>query len=209
MRRPRFGRAMTSDERDGAFGHTTVFLRMAAIELRHIAERVRSPTTEKLRFIAAALDTEAAELGGLRMETSEPTAPAGSTVVLVVDDDPDVLFMASTALSIEGFTVVEASNGADAIGILRERPEIDVLFTDIVMPGEVDGFELAHLAKQLRPELRVLYTSGYIRDIPWGQKGVGYGPLLPKPWRQDQLSQIVHALVQESTRPPGSAQAPQ
>jgi CheY-like chemotaxis protein len=108
-------------------------------------------------------------------------------VVLVVDDDPDVLLIASTILSDAGYTVLEAAEGAEALSILQAHPEIDLLFTDVVMPGDVDGFELAHRAKQSRPDLRVVYTSGYIKNLPWGEKGIGYGPLLAKPWRQNEL----------------------
>jgi CheY-like chemotaxis protein len=122
------------------------------------------------------------------MPTSEP-------VVLVVDDDPDVLLVAATLLGGQGYTVLEASGGAEAMQIMRGHPEIAILFTDIVMPGDVDGFELAHQAKQLRPALRVIYTSGYIEQIPWGEKGIGYGPLLPKPWRKEQLLDLVRSML--------------
>lgn len=115
--------------------------------------------------------------------------------VLVVDDDPDVLDVASIVLSSEGYTVLQAADGTEALRIIQAHPEIDLLFTDIVMPGNVDGFELAHRARQMRPSLRVLYTSGYIKNPPWGQKGIGYGPLLPKPWRQAQLRQSVSDLL--------------
>src|SRR5690348_13293238 len=81
-------------------------------------------------------------------------AKAEAPVVLVVDDEPDVLELASMILSLQGYTVVEAANGAEALETLREQPKIEVLFTDIVMPGGLDGFELAHQAKQLRPDLR-------------------------------------------------------
>jgi len=113
--------------------------------------------------------------------------------VLVVDDDPDVLMVASTALANQGYKVLEANSGADALRLLHEQPGVSLLFTDIVMPGEIDGFELAHQAKQFLPSLRVVYTSGFLKDIPWGGKGIGYGPLLQKPWRQAQLIAAVEA----------------
>jgi hypothetical protein len=125
---------------------------------------------------------------------------APAPVVLVVDDDPDVLLVASTLLSAQGYTVLEASSGEEAMQIMRDHPEVAILFTDIVMPGEVDGFELAHQAKQLRPSLLVIYTSGYIEQIPWGEKGVGYGPLLSKPWRREQLLELVRSVVEGGAR---------
>src|ERR1051325_2918124 len=122
--------------------------------------------------------------------------PTPVPVVLVVDDDPDVLLVAATLLGDQGYTVLEASSGAEAMQVMRANSEIAVLFTDILMPGEVDGFELAHQAKQLRPALRVIYTSGYIEQIPWGEKGIGYaGPLLPKPWRKEQLLDVVRSML--------------
>ena len=125
--------------------------------------------------------------------------PIPAPVVLVVDDDPDVLLVAATLLSAQAYTVLtvlEASSGVEAMRVMRGHPEIAILFTDIVMPGDVDGFELAHQAKQLRPALRVIYTSGYIEQIPWGEKGIGYGPLLPKPWRKQQLLDLVRSMLE-------------
>jgi CheY-like chemotaxis protein len=120
---------------------------------------------------------------------------SASPVVLVVEDEPDVRELAMTILEMQGYAVLQATDGAEAITMLESRSDISILFTDIVMPGSLDGFELAHEAKQLRPDLRVIYTSGYIKEIPWGQKGVGYGPLLPKPWRKDQLVSTVESML--------------
>ena len=122
-------------------------------------------------------------------------ARATPPVVLVVDDDPDVLPIAVAVVTQLGYSVLEASNAAEALDILRAHPEITLLFTDIVMPGDMDGFELAHEAKQLRPELRVVYTSGYMKTIPWGRHGVGYGPFVQKPWRRDQLARTFTSLL--------------
>ena len=106
--------------------------------------------------------------------------------ILVVDDDPDVLAMASLFLAEQGYAVLEAHNGGEALGILEAQPDIALLFTDIVMPGGIDGFELAQRAKQMRPLLRVLYTSAYLKN-----EGVWHGSLLPKPWRVDLLDAAV------------------
>ena len=122
-------------------------------------------------------------------------ARATPPVVLVVDDDPDVLPIAAAVVARLGYTVLEASNAAEALDILRSHPEIGLLFTDIVMPGDMDGFALAHEAKRLRPELRVVYTSGYIKTVPWGRYGIGYGPFVQKPWRSDQLAQIFTSVL--------------
>ncbi len=108
-----------------------------------------------------------------------------ATKILVVDDDQDVLTVASAALEADGYTVLSARNGVEALEILASTRDIDLLFTDIVMPS-MDGFDLAERAKQLRPGLRVLYTSGYLRD-----EGVWHGSLITKPWRPDDLQTAI------------------
>jgi CheY-like chemotaxis protein len=114
-----------------------------------------------------------------------------ASTILVVDDDEDVLLIASTYLRDQGYTILEATNGVQGLTILRDTKDIDLLFTDIAMPGGMDGFDLAHRAKQLRPDLRVLYTSGYVKDLPQAEKGMSYGKLLPKPWRLNSLDEAV------------------
>ena len=106
--------------------------------------------------------------------------------ILVVDDDPDVLEIASGSLEAEGYKVHRASNGSDALKILEENRTIALLFTDIVMPGSLDGFDLAERAKARRPGLRVIYTSGYLKE-----EGVWDGVLLTKPWTTDDLKSAV------------------
>jgi CheY-like chemotaxis protein len=114
--------------------------------------------------------------------------------VLVVDDDPEVLEVAVTACEEIGLTVLHAEDGAGALEMLRNNPEVELLLTDISMPN-MTGWELAHAAKQRYPDLKVIYTSGYIKTYPIGQHGMRYGPLLPKPWRRNQLRQHVRAVL--------------
>lgn len=106
--------------------------------------------------------------------------------ILVVDDDAEVLAVASASLEADGYTVLRAPNAPVALQILQDNPDVALLFTDIVMPGYIDGFDLAERAKQLHPGLRVLYTSGYLKD-----EGVWEGSLLVKPWRTDALRDAI------------------
>lgn len=106
--------------------------------------------------------------------------------ILVVDDDPDVLAVAAASLEAEGYSVLQAENGPAALELLAANRDIALLFTDIVMPGHIDGFDLAERAKRLHPGLRVLYTSGYLKD-----EGVWEGSLLVKPWRVEWLRDAI------------------
>jgi CheY-like chemotaxis protein len=119
---------------------------------------------------------------------------AQSGSILVVDDDPGALEVAVNVLTDRGYEVLQADNGATALRTLHANPSIQLLLTDIVMPG-MTGWDLAHRAKQIRPELKILYTSGYVAEIPVGEHGLGYGPLLPKPWRGAQLEEQVGQLL--------------
>jgi CheY-like chemotaxis protein len=97
-------------------------------------------------------------------------------IILVVDDDPGVLDYASNVLEECGYTVLTAPDGATALVLLRDHPQVDLLFTDVVMPG-LDGVEVARRARQESPGLKVLFTSGYAADV------VPAGRLLKKPYR--------------------------
>ncbi len=106
--------------------------------------------------------------------------------ILVVDDDPDVLATTAGQLAELGYTVLKADGGREALKLLQTHPDIALLFTDIVMPNNIDGFDLAERARQLRPGLRVLYMSGYLRN-----EGIWHGSLLPKPWQPRDLDEAV------------------
>jgi CheY-like chemotaxis protein len=85
----------------------------------------------------------------------------GSEFILLVEDNAPVREFAKTQLRHLGYRILEAANGKDALAILREHPDIDLLFTDVVMPGGLNGRELALEARKIYPSLRVLFCSGY------------------------------------------------
>jgi CheY-like chemotaxis protein len=111
------------------------------------------------------------------------------STVLVVDDDSDVLDIAVEVLNESGYRVVEAANATEALVALERETDIGLLFTDIVMPG-MNGFELARRAKSISPNLRVLFTSGFVRDLP-DRADAESARLLKKPWRASQLEEEV------------------
>ena len=116
--------------------------------------------------------------------------------VLMVDDDSNIVGIVSDVLRDAGHDVITASNGTQALELLQQDPFIDVLFSDVVMPG-ISGVELARKALELRPGLRVLLASGYsegwLDDVPPGVDFVA------KPYR---AMQILELLRNQSGRPP-------
>ncbi|MBC7939081.1 MAG: PAS domain S-box protein, partial [Chitinophagaceae bacterium] len=120
----------------------------------------------------------------------------GSARVLVVEDDALVRRHATDALTGLGYAVLAAEHGDAALAILRQRADIDLLFTDIVMPGSLNGRQLAEAALVLHPRLKVLYTSGYTENaiVHHGRLDRGVH-LLPKPYRSLDLARKVHAVL--------------
>ena len=125
----------------------------------------------------------------------------GAETILVVEDDSAVREHVVAQLRALGYHVLEASAGAEAIEILKQTSSIDLLFTDVVMPGGMGGEELADLARQLRPSLKVLYTSGYTENsiVHHGKLDPGV-KLLNKPYRREQLAVKVRELLEEDGR---------
>lgn len=119
-----------------------------------------------------------------------PATSEGSERVLVVEDDYAVRQFATEVLTDLGYHVVEAVSGDDALGILaREHNGIDVVFSDIVMPGRSTGVALAHAMMSIRPALPVVLTSGYA-DGAWDLFA------LPRPVRFLRKPYHVYELVQ-------------
>jgi CheY-like chemotaxis protein len=126
-------------------------------------------------------------------EDAAPAAPGeaihGDETVLVVEDDADVRATVIGLLRDLGYRVLEAASGAQALTILESGEPIDLLFTDVVMTGSVTGKVLAQTARELRPGIKVLFTSGYTENsiIHQGRLDAGV-QLLSKPYRRDELA---------------------
>jgi CheY-like chemotaxis protein len=119
--------------------------------------------------------------------------PDSSLTVLVVDDDDDVRSIATVIVAELGFRVLDAASGAAALDILRGGERVDVLLTDVAMP-KMGGSELAFLAKELRPNLMVVYSSAYVH-LSENDPALRYGPLIEKPWTRDRLGKVLEALL--------------
>ncbi|MET4804169.1 ATP-binding protein [Bradyrhizobium sp. LB11.1] len=121
---------------------------------------------------------------------SEEAAPRGHETILIAEDDPFV--RSSVILRVEalGYRVVAAVNGQEALQRLRTDAGIDMLFTDIVMPGGMSGWELADQARRIRPGLPVLFTSGYALETLVEQgRAQAQAVVLTKPYRKAELAQ--------------------
>ncbi len=122
----------------------------------------------------------------------------GSENLLVVEDDDLVRAHVRTQLEGLGYQVVEAANAALAIGVLEQRDDIDMLFTDIVMPGGMNGRQLGEAVTARWPHIRILYTSGYSRDALSQDGRLLDGViLLPKPYSKRELSEKVRQVLDE------------
>jgi CheY-like chemotaxis protein len=120
--------------------------------------------------------------------------------ILVVEDDPDVRVYSTETLRELGFTVIEAPDGHTALRLLERHREIQLLFTDVGLPG-LNGRELVQRAQERHPGLPVLFTSGYARNAIVHQGRLDPGvELLPKPFTRAELSQRIHALLDAATR---------
>jgi PAS domain S-box-containing protein len=116
-----------------------------------------------------------------------------TATVLLVDDEPDLLALAVAYLTRLGYTVLQAHDGIAALTLLSTNRCIDIMVTDIIMPGSINGVELARKAGQLCPAMKIVFTSGYPADA-LARKSFGpmEGRLLRKPYRIAELSAIIH-----------------
>jgi len=112
----------------------------------------------------------------------------GTDTILLVEDEEEIKFVASTMLKEMGYKVIEASTGDEALEIFQKyKDEIDILFTDITMPGELNGVQLAARIESIKPEIELLFTTGYIDASVPDIKHIENYPMLYKPYRINHL----------------------
>lgn len=129
-----------------------------------------------------------------------PESPGGSETILLVEDEAPLRRVVRMLLEKNGYRVVEAENAVAALDIwAREAAKIDLLFTDIVMPGGVSGRELGQRLKAERPDLKVIFTSGYNSDFRKGLIPLGGGEaFLIKPYPPTKLAKVVRDTLDQS-----------
>ncbi|MDY0065123.1 MAG: response regulator [Steroidobacteraceae bacterium] len=132
-------------------------------------------------------------------ESPPPCAPGGdsSETILVVEDDDDVRSYSTESLRELGFTVLEAHDGATALKVLDRCPQVQLLFTDVGLPG-VNGRQLADEAQRRKPGLKILFTSGYARNAIVHQGRLDPGvELLTKPFTRAQLASRIRDVLDQ------------
>ncbi|GAJ92281.1 hybrid sensor histidine kinase/response regulator [Rhizobium rhizogenes] len=141
-----------------------------------------------IRIFLPALKARAAKEPPRAAEDKKLQIPKGFERILVVEDDARVRRVAVSRLLDAGYSVIEATNGAEALAAFQENPDIALLFTDVVMPGGMAGDELAHKVRALRPEIKVLFTSGYAEPTIAGRELAEAGSWLKKPYTARELA---------------------
>jgi len=148
-------------------------------------------TTIKVYLPRVLTQTEPSDAkNGLRSGSEE-----FSEIILVVEDEAAVRMFSVEALLEAGYRVIEAESGVAALKLIESRPDISLLFTDVVMPG-MNGAKLAEEAHKLRPELKILFTTGYTRNAVVHNGVLDPGvELIGKPFTIDQLSRKVREVL--------------
>jgi PAS domain S-box-containing protein len=124
--------------------------------------------------------------------TGDETAPAGSEAILLVEDNAEVKAVAGMLLEQLGYHVDAVDNAAAALDLLAEGRSVDLVFSDVVMPGEMDGLALARRIRTDYPHIPVLLTTGYAKAA---SQAKGF-PILRKPYRLTNLSRAIRDAIE-------------
>jgi PAS domain S-box-containing protein len=126
---------------------------------------------------------------------SQPVA-GGNETILIVEDDPLVRKYVVTQVESLGYKAIAVANAAEALEIIDTGTPIDLLFTDVIMPGAMNGRQVADAALQRRPTLRILFTSGYTENaiLHHGRLDAGV-LLLAKPYRKPELARMIRVAL--------------
>jgi PAS domain S-box-containing protein len=125
-----------------------------------------------------------------------PEPPRMPARILVVEDAPALRALAIATLQGQGHEVVAAADGREALDLLRNDAEINLLFTDVVLPGGIDGFEIAREALRIKSDIKILLTSGYALKMPTEDDPIAKVPIVYKPYHRAQLlTQIEEVLT--------------
>jgi PAS domain S-box-containing protein len=160
-----------------------------------IESTVGGGTTVRLSFPATDGDANAPVKTALRSVDRQ-----GTETILIVDDREDVAELARTILRDFGYTTLTASNAREALEVLDSSERVDLLFTDLIMPGGMNGVLLAREARRRQPKLKVLLATGYAEaSLERTDIGGSEFDLLNKPYRRTELVRRVRAILDGPT----------
>ena len=129
---------------------------------------------------------------------AEMVTPTGDETILVVEDNPAVRRTVIRQLHGLGYKTIEAASGNAALQLIRTGTEFELLLTDVVMPGGMNGFELADEAKKLCPTVKILFTSGYTELAANGHSIARKEALLSKPYSKSALGKAIRSALDEN-----------
>jgi CheY-like chemotaxis protein len=141
------------------------------------------------------VDRDSNDVSDLAAIADEAPLAHDGEVVLAVDDNADVRAAVAAYLRELGYRVETAENAEMAMQKIRTPAKIDLLFTDVIMPGGINGKELAEAARQVRPDLKVLFTSGFPGDSLGNVELEAGAALLGKPYRRIDLARKLRAVL--------------
>lgn len=127
---------------------------------------------------------------------ARPEATGDGEVVLVVDDEPTIRMLVAEVLADSGYAVIEAPDGPAGLKVLESNARIDLLITDVGLPGGLNGRQVADAARALRPDLKVLFVTGYAENSILGRSQLGKGMyVLTKPFQMEILSSKIREII--------------
>ena len=156
-----------------------------------IESQVGKGTTVRVFLPAADKRETAAPMG-----SAHGKGHGGSESILLVEDDSRVRRLTARRLANLGYKVTEAADAAEALGFLRQGNRFDLLLTDVIMPGEMSGSDLAIEARYLRSDIKILLTSGYADpDSLEATRAIAEAGFLRKPYKEGELAQTIRRLL--------------
>jgi PAS domain S-box-containing protein len=167
------------------------FVKQSGGNIQIYSEQGRGTSVRVFLPVAENVGTEAAPR---TIEAQAADMPRGSETILLVEDDPRLRRVLSKRLRGLGYEIIEADSGAAAIVQVATRPEVALVFTDMVMPGGMTGYDLAKAALSIKPELKILFTSGYAEPAI-ARQGLKTGAWLKKPYTADELAEKIREVL--------------
>jgi CheY-like chemotaxis protein len=130
--------------------------------------------------------------------TAPSTPPAAGEVVLVIDDEPTIRMLVAEVLADAGYAVIEAPDGPAGLRVLESNARIDLLITDVGLPGGMNGRQVADAARVSRPDLKVLFITGYAENAMIGRGRLEDGMfIVTKPFQMEALATRIREIIED------------